>query len=302
MSKIKFSYDDDIINPCRDNVFKSVFTRDTGPSRGALRWMLSAYIGQPVELLTVTANEPPPHSLRDRQIRFDIAVKFNNGQLGNVEMTTNPGIYEALRLEFHVCKLFTTQEIKGLDKSYKDLQSTYQISLLDKPLFKNDEALVHRFEYYDKEHNLPLGGKTTIITVELSKAEQIASRPAEEMSSAERWSVFFRYVTESKRRDLVNEIVACEEGIEMASEVLLTVSRDEVERAILDHEYKNALDMQSLLVDAKREGRTEGKAEGLQEGRTESLEQAARSLKTQGVSPEIISNSTGFTVDQIKNL
>ncbi|GHT54161.1 hypothetical protein FACS1894106_5380 [Spirochaetia bacterium] len=40
----------------------------------------------------------------------------------------------------------------------------------------------------------------------------------------------------------------------MASEVLLTVSRDEVERAILDHEYKNALDMQSLLVEAKREG------------------------------------------------
>ncbi|GHT54157.1 hypothetical protein FACS1894106_5370 [Spirochaetia bacterium] len=292
MSKIKFSYDDDIINPCWDNVFKSVFTRDTEPSRGALRQVISAYIGRPVELLTVTANEPPPTSLRDRQIRFDIAVKFNNGQLGNVEMTTNPKNWETQRLEYHVCKLFTTQDIRGDDKSYRDLQCTWQISLLNESLFKQDDALIHRFEYYDQEHNLPLGGKTTIITVELEKAEQIAEKPIAEMSSAERWAVFFRYITQPRQRDLVNELVACEEGIEMASEVLLTVSRDEVERAMLDHEYKNALDMQSLLVEAKREGLAEGKTEG--------LEQTARKMKEIGLSTEQILYATGLTADQIE--
>ncbi|GHV63024.1 hypothetical protein AGMMS49587_11680 [Spirochaetia bacterium] len=285
MNKIKFSYDDDIIDPCRDNVFKSVFTRDTRPSRGALKQMLSAYIGQPVELVTVTANEPPPASLRDRQIRFDIAVKFNNGQLGNVEMTTNPDIDEILRLEFHVCKLFTSQDIRGMDKTYRDLHNTYQISLLNAPFFKDDE-LIHRFEYYDREHNLSLGGKTSIITVELSKVEQVASKPVTEMSSAERWSVFFRHVTESEKRDLVNEILEHEEGIEMASEVLLTVSRDEVERAILDHEYKNALDMQSLLVGAKREGK----------------EETARNLKAQGYPSEKISTATGLPLETIEKL
>jgi hypothetical protein len=207
-----------------------------------------------VELLTVTANEPPPTGLRDRQIRFDIAVKFNNGQLGNVEMTTHPDTWEAQRLEYHVCKLFTTQDIRGTDKTYADLQRTWQISLLNESLFKKDKALIHRFEYYDREHNLPLGGKTTIITVELSKAEPLTAKPIAEMSSAERWAVFFWYITKPMQRELVNELVGYEEGIEMASEVLLTVSRDEVERARLDHEYKNALDMQSLLVGARREG------------------------------------------------
>jgi hypothetical protein len=33
------------------------------------------------------------------------------------------------------------------------------------------------------------------------------------------------------KRGLINEIAACEEGIGMAGEVLLTVSRDEEERA-----------------------------------------------------------------------
>ncbi|GHV92656.1 hypothetical protein AGMMS50268_31590 [Spirochaetia bacterium] len=300
MKKITFTYEDDIINPCWDNVFKSVFTRDTLPSRGALRRLLSAYMALQLELVTVTANEPPPTSLRDRQIRFDISVKLNNGQLGNVEMTTNPDTYEARRLEFHVCKLFTTQDIRGEDKSYKDLKNTYQISLLDKHLF-DDEELIHRFEYYDKEHNLSLGGKTTIITVELSKADRIALKPVVEMSSAERWSVFFRYVTDRGKRELINEIVEYEEGIAMASEVLLTVSRDEAERAVLDHEYKNALDMQSLLVGAKREGLAEGYDKAKEED-AKLLRETARKMKADRFSLEKIQEYTGLSLTDIEQL
>ncbi|GHV91005.1 hypothetical protein AGMMS50268_15080 [Spirochaetia bacterium] len=304
MQKITFTYEDDIINPCWDNVFKSVFTRDTLPSRGALRWLLSAYMALQLELVTVTANEPPPTSLRDRQIRFDISVKLTDGQLGNVEMTTNPDTYEAQRLEFHVCKLFTTQDIRGEDKSYKDLKNTYQISLLNKPLF-DDEELIHRFEYYDKEHNLSLGGKTTIITVELSKADRIVSKPVAEMSSAERWSVFFRYVRDREKRELINEIVEYEEGIAMASEVLLTVSRDEAERAVLDHEYKNALDMQSLLVGAKREGIAEGWEEGYGQAREETaklLRETARKMKARAYPINDIAEDTGLSIEEIEKL
>jgi predicted transposase/invertase (TIGR01784 family) len=296
MRKIKFTYEDDIINPCRDNVFKSVFTRNTPPSRGALTRLLSAYMAVPVELVTVTANEPPPVSLYDRQIRFDIAVKFNNGQLGNVEMTTSPEKYEALRFEYYVCRLFAGQDIKGTNKYYDDLQNTYQISLLGESLFK-DHDLLHRFEYYDTEHNLSLGGKTTIITVEFSKTEPLLAKPAAEMNSMERWSVFFRYITDPEKRDLVNEIMEREEGITMASEVLLAVSRDEAERAALEHEYKNALDLQSIRVSARREGLVEGEAKGRQR-----LLESARILKTQGVSPEIIALATGLTPEDIENL
>jgi predicted transposase/invertase (TIGR01784 family) len=96
-----------------------------------------------------------------------------------------------------------------------------------------------------------------------------------------------------------------EEGITMASEVLLTVSRDEAERAALDHEYKNALDIQSLQVSARREGWEGGKAEGLVEGEAkgrQKLFESARILKTQGVSSEIIFKATGLTQEEIENL
>jgi hypothetical protein len=101
MQTIQFGPDDDIIEICRDNVFKAAFTRDNPASQGALRKLLSAYIGREVEVIAVTANEPPASDIRDRQIRYDIRVKFDQGELANVEMTLHPRQFEPLRIEYY---------------------------------------------------------------------------------------------------------------------------------------------------------------------------------------------------------
>jgi predicted transposase YdaD len=64
----------------------------------------------------------------------------------------------------------------------------------------------------------------------------------------------------------MNEIIEYEDGIAMASEVLITISRDEVERARLLSEYKYEVDMQSHIVNAKREGEQIGERRGRMEG------------------------------------
>ncbi|GMO57740.1 MAG: hypothetical protein Ta2G_17580 [Termitinemataceae bacterium] len=51
----------------------------------------------------------------------------------------------------------------------------------------------------------------------------------------------------------------------MASEVLISISRDEVERARLTSEYKYVVDHQSKMVQAERRGRAEGRNEGRNE-------------------------------------
>ncbi|MCL2443192.1 MAG: Rpn family recombination-promoting nuclease/putative transposase [Treponema sp.] len=43
-------------------------------------------INREVTIIVITANEPPIANLRDRQIRFDINCKAENGELINVEM------------------------------------------------------------------------------------------------------------------------------------------------------------------------------------------------------------------------
>jgi predicted transposase/invertase (TIGR01784 family) len=286
LSNVHFEDSDDPIDICLDNVFKAVFTRNTPESQGALSKLLSAFIGREVSVIAITANEPPIDNLRDRQIRFDINCKAENGELVNVEMSLNPDPFEPIRLEFHAGKLFTAQDIRGTDKDYDDLKPAYQIAVLCKERFFPDELFFHTFEYFDPVHSISLNGRSRIITLELSKLDRVIEKPIEAMTAQEHWAVFFRYLTDKGKRRKINEILASEEGIAMASEVLMRISKDEVERARLASEYKYAVDTQSKIVHAKREERQE----------------LARNLKAIGVPIGQIAQGTGLTEKQIQEL
>jgi predicted transposase/invertase (TIGR01784 family) len=80
----------------------------------------------------------------------------------------------------------------------------------------------------------------------------------------------------------------------MAGEVLISISRDEVERARLVSEYKYVVDTQSKVVYAKREGRKEGRKEGMLE--------TARNMKADNVPVNRISAYTGLSEQQITDL
>ena len=84
----------------------------------------------------------------------------------------------------------------------------------------------------------------------------------------------------------------------MASEVLQSISKDEVERARLMSEYKYVVDTQSKVVHAKREGLKEGRKEGLKEG----LKEVARKMRANNVPASQISAYTGLTEQQIREL
>ena len=254
---IQFADTDNLLDIRYDNIFKAVFTKETPASKGALSRLVSALIGREVSIVSIIANEPPIDNIRDRQIRFDINCKTQNNELVNVEMSFTPDPYEPVRLEFHAGKLFVGQDIKGVEKNYDDLKQSYQIAILAKERFFPDEEFFHTFEYYDPIHQISLNGRSRIITVELSKLSKVVKKPINEMSTQEQWGIYFRYLTDKRKRCKINEIVEQEEGIAMASEVLMTISKDEAERFRLMSEEKYQLDMQSKLVHAKRKARAE---------------------------------------------
>jgi len=249
---MRFTETDDLIDIRKDNVFKAVFTKKTPESLGALAALISSLIDRNVSIITILANEPPIENLLDRQIRFDIACEVNDGELVNIEMSLYPTHYEPAKLEYYSTRLFMGQEIRGVDKSFDDLMETYQIAILAKDKFFPDDDVFHEFEYYDKKRNVSLNGRSRIITVELSKVDNITDLPAEEMSKAEHWAYYFENLTDPKKREKINQIIECQEGIKMASVVLGTISRDMEERYRLECELKNELEAQSARVYAKR--------------------------------------------------
>ena len=116
----------------------------------------------------------------------------------------------------------------------------------------DDDEIVHTFKYYDSKNNVSLGGRSRIITVELNKLDKIIDKAVEKMTATEHWSVFLRYITDTTKREKINKILEVEEGIAMAGEVLMSISKDEAERARLMSEYKYVVDTQSKLVQAER--------------------------------------------------
>jgi predicted transposase/invertase (TIGR01784 family) len=279
-----FPFGDDkrILDIRYDAVFKGVFTKDTAQSRGALSGLISALIGRAVTVEAIISNEPAVDDLRQRYLRFDIACKTGEGEPVNVEMAFNPKASEPVRLEYHVAKLFTGQDIHGQDKTYDDLKETYQIAILAKEQFFPDENFAHNFMYYDPDNHVSLGGRTRIITVELVKTEPVAGKLVEEMSNAELWAVFFQYLTDEEKRSKIIEIINREEGIAMAVETLVNITQDEIEYARMSNLIKSQLDYQSGMVEAKREGHAEEKLE------------IARKMKEMGFLAEQIQAVTGL--------
>jgi predicted transposase/invertase (TIGR01784 family) len=310
MNRIQFPDDIELFDIRLDHVFKAVFTRDTPPSQGALSRLISAIIGRNLSVTAIDANEPPVDSLREKRIRFDINCKADTGELVNIEMSLNPNQFELIRLEYYTGKLSTGQEIQGVRKTYGNLTASYQIAILAKRRFFEDTEFYHNFEYYDVERRVSLGGLTRIITMELSKVEQAAEKPVTDMSVRERWAVFFEYLTNREKRGKINEILAREEGIAMAGEVLMRISRNEIERAHQMSRLKYELDLQSNMVQAwqegelkgRQEGKLEGRQEGKLEGRLEGKLEIARNLKKEGDPPEKISRLTGLSITDIADL
>ena len=184
-------------------------------------------------------------------------------------MSFNPDPFELVRMEFHAGKLFIAQDIKGADKNYGDLKQSYQITILGKGRFFQDEEFFHSLEYYDPVRRVSLDGRTRIITLELSKLEEIVEKPEDKMSFQEHWAVYFKYLTDKSKREKINKIIELNEGIAMASEALLTITEDEKARFRQLSEEKRQLDIQSRESILRREGREEGMQKGLEEGRKE---------------------------------
>jgi predicted transposase/invertase (TIGR01784 family) len=273
-----------------DPVFKAVFTKETAKSRGALSSLISALIGRTVTVEAITANEPPTSYMGQKKIRYDIACRSKNGEPVNVEMSFHPIEDELNRLEYFASRLFVGQDIQGIDKSYSDLKETYQISILAQKLFFPDKNLTHIFEFYDPQTHVSLDGKIRIITLELEKTTVFISKSVEEMSNAERWAAYFQYLTDEAKREKINEIIDCEEGIAMAMDALCQVTADEEEYARLTSLMKGELDWRSSMKDAKREGRNEASLD------------IAQKMKEMGDSIEKIHTITGLPLETIAQL
>jgi len=98
----------------------------------------------------------------------------------------------------------------------------------------------------------------------MSKLNALLKKPAESMSLLEAWPIFFNFADNPEHRDLINNLINTREEIKMASELLMTISQDEKERAHFRSRRMYETDLFSNIKTAEDRGIRKGREEILQ--------------------------------------
>ncbi|MCK9170949.1 MAG: Rpn family recombination-promoting nuclease/putative transposase [Treponema sp.] len=295
-----------------DAVFKSLFSKNTPESKGALCYLIGAATGQKVENAEVMNSETTSDMLSQKVIRMDIKCRFCNGQLADIEMQKkNTGDVDKprKRMNYYNARLMAGQIESG--ESAGGIADCHQISFLDYKEF-NDERYYHHIRQYDQYGNLYDGG-FHLHFFELVKLKTILTLPVEELSDAEICGIFLKYEGVPEYQDILHEIYSRKEGVRMAKTVLNKMSKDMKEWAMQEtrHRYETdymlaQIHQKHLAEKAIREGHEKGLRKGREEGRQEGAMQAkredARNMKKVDIPAATIAQCTGLSKEEITQL
>ena len=291
----------DILPPSDDRVFKLILTSPN--AKPLLMDLISVLIKRPVVDVEIRNIELPAEDTQKKAERLDVNCRIDDGSQVDLEMQAShieeqsDGGHRNLKGKgiYYLCDLHSSQPSKGIP--YDKLARTYQVTFCSYTVFANRKEYVNTFSLRHDEDNELLSDALGVIYVELSKLEQIVKKPAEEMSDLEKWAVFFEYADIPSQRERVNKIIETKEELQMAGELLMSISRNERERAIYRSRKMYQTDMDSNLATAEargeKKGRAEGRQEGKAEGRTEERREIARKMKEMGFSAEQIQTVIG---------
>jgi predicted transposase/invertase (TIGR01784 family) len=113
------------------------------------------------------------------------------------------------------------------------------------------------------------------------------------LTSIDVWSLFFNYADNPAYRGLINNLITAKKEINMATELLMEISQEERERAIMRsrrmYETDRFNEMQTAIDRGIAKGMEKGMAKGRAEGKAEIIE-----LLDKGVSIDEIKTRLGL--------
>ena len=297
----------DILPPSDDRVFKLILTSED--AKPVLIDLISSIIKRPVVGVEVRNSEVPPEDTHEKAERFDVNCRIDDGSQIDLEM-------QASRIEeesdskhqnlkgksiYYLCDLHSSQPSKGV-RRYDKLARTYQVTFCSYTVFHDREEYVNSFSMRHDEDNELLSDAIRVVYVELSKLQETMKKSVDDMTDLEKWAVFFRYASEPTYRETVNEVIASKEVLQMAGELLMSISQDERERAVFRSRRMYQTDQQSNLATAEDRGKKVGIGIGIGIGEKNRSIEIARNALQMKMPVADIAKLTGLTHEEVERL
>lgn len=285
----------DILPPSDDRVFKLILT--SPESKRGLMNLISSIIDRVVVDVVLLPNELAPGDTEEKAERLDVNCRIDDGSQINLEMQAShmvenlDGQHKNLKGKsiYYLTDLHSSQPAKGL-RRYDRLAQSFQITFCSYTVFPATPDYVNSFSLRHDTTGEPLSDAISLTFVELSKLDEILMKPVSNMTDLDKWSVFLQYAPDQKYREKVNEIIESEEVLQMAGNLLMSISQDEKERAIFRSRRKYQTDMQSNMATSYDNGRIDERIE------------IARSLLGINLPLEQIVATTKLTMEEVERL
>ena len=285
----------DILPPSDDRVFKLILT--SPEAKQGLMNLISSIIGRTVVDVVLLPNELAPGDTEEKAERFDVNCKIDDGSQVNLEMQASYMVEDLggqhLNLKgksiYYLTDLHSSQPAKGL-RRYDRLARSYQITFCSYTIFPNTQDYVNSFSLRHDTTGELLSDAINLTFVELSKLDEVVKKPVSDMTDLDKWSVFFQYAPDMEPREIVNKVIESEEVLQVAGNLLMSISQNEQERAIYRSRRKFQTDMQSNLATAEDNGKAIRSVE------------IARNLLKINLPLDQIAIATGLTIEEVEHL
>ncbi|BET37169.1 Rpn family recombination-promoting nuclease/putative transposase [Wolbachia pipientis] len=205
------------------------------------------------------------------------------------------------RAQLYAAKAYSRQ----LDKSgnYIHLQKVFFIAISNCNLLPEEVDYISTHNIRDIKTNGHYLKDLQFVFIELPKFTKNKVEQLE--NTTERWCFFFKYAEDTTEEDL-KKIAAEAPIIKLAYDELNRFNWSEKEFIAYEQEIKRIRDEQAVLAqkldDATQKGRQEGIQIGHEKGRKAEKIEVAKNLLKAGVSIDIITQTTGLSVDYIEKI
>jgi predicted transposase/invertase (TIGR01784 family) len=291
------------INPRVDIAFKKIFGVEE--NKDLLISLINSIVDESDQVTEVTLLNPynSQNFRKDKLSILDIKAKGAGGKRYNIEIQIADEADYDKRALYYWGKLYTEQLQQAQD--YSSLCKAIGIHILNFTSILDADKYHNVFRISEKESGVLYFKDLELHTIELRKFT--ADQPHElsdllglVKNSLDMWVAFLT------RHDLMNKdslpAPLDNKELQKALAVVEVMNFNLEEREAYEEHYKWLRIEANTLRKYEAMGRAEGRAEGLIEGRAEGVILVAIELKRMGLSLEQVSEATGLSLQEVKEL
>ncbi len=287
------------INPRIDIAFKKIF--GTEGNKDLLISLINSIVGEDDHVVDVTLLNPynQKNFKNDKLSILDIKAEGDHGKKFNIEIQiTDEADYDKRAL-YYWAKLYAEQ-LKEKD-DYGTLEKVIGIHILNFTSILDSEKYHNAFHVTEKETGIHYFKELELHTIELKKFNDSLGKEFEDIGSKiqnalDLWSAFLL------RRDLISKAKLPssldDAPVKKAINVLNVMDFTDEEREI----YEGKLKWLRIEANTLKKYEEKGREEGREEGKKSKAIEIACSLLKQGLAIEQISEATGLSEKELKNL